>query len=114
MTKANGLEVHVGRNVYHPFQGDVGMFCPNCGLQAEFDEAWDAAILEWYNREGAGMLGCRNCPQVTAIDEWIYDPPWGFGELGFTFWNWPMMRERFVEELRAQFKHKTVFVVGKL
>jgi hypothetical protein len=60
------------------------------------------------------MLRCRTCEQAQSVTKWVYDPPWGFGELGFTFWNWPTMRESFVEEFRAQFQHRTAFVFGKL
>jgi hypothetical protein len=112
--RVNGLQVDIGREVYHPCQGDIKIFCPKCRIQSEFNKAWNTSIVEWLRDEGEGLLRCPKCEHIRSVTEWIYDPPWGFGELGLTFWNWPMMRESFVEELRAQFRHRTAFVVGKL
>jgi hypothetical protein len=112
--RVNGLQVDIGRRVYHPMQGEISLFCPGCGIQSEFHDDWQSALLEWLKSKGDGILRCSKCEHTGSVTEWIYDPPWGFGELGFTFWNWPVLRQSFVEEFCAQFGHRTAFVAGKL
>jgi hypothetical protein len=46
------------------------------------------------------------------VDLWIYEPPWAFGNLGFTFWNWPQLKVDFVIELAKLLGHKTRMISG--
>ena len=86
------------------------MVCSGCGERFEAPDEWGEAVGEWYETGAAGMVGCPGCGAGRAVTEWEYDPPWGFGYLGFEFWNWPP----FVEECGRRLGHRIVFVSGKL
>jgi hypothetical protein len=110
--KNNGLEIELGRRVFHNGQSGVTITCPKCG--APCGDKWAEAISEWYENTGAGMLRCFQCGQERSITEWSFDPPWGFGNLGFTFWNWPPLKESFIDEMKKRIAHRTVFIADKL
>jgi len=41
-------------------------------------------------------------------------PPWGFDNLGFTFWNWPPLAGEFVARVAALLEHRVVVVRGAM
>lgn len=111
----NGLEIIKGRTVFHAGQGGMEVICRQC--QTTFDHksltTWGDAVDEWYKELGAGVIKCPRCGFEESVVEWQYKPPWGFGNLGFKFWNWPPFLPSFIKELEAQLGHKMVFVYGK-
>jgi hypothetical protein len=64
---------------------------------------------QWANKQGAGDLLCTLCQSSTSIVFWQFDPAWGFGELGFEFYEW-FLREDFVKELSQMLGHRVVWV----
>jgi len=44
------------------------------------------------------------------LAEWRGPWPWGFGNLGLTFWNWPPLSEKFVQTITSKLRHRTVLV----
>jgi len=113
----NGLEVVTERNVFDARQASSDFVCDACHLRFSYEDVspgWSDAIDEWYKGEGVGLFACPRCKEAKPITDWTFDPPWGFGNLGFTFWNWPPLRESFVEEITALLGHRTVLVAGKL
>jgi len=110
----NGLQIDRGRKVYPPGQGETKLFCPNCGHPSNFDESWDRAIIAWCNEGKSGDLLCTECKQIQSVTKWVYRPSWGFGNLGFTFWNWSVFREDFISEFSSRCTYRTVFLAGKL
>lgn len=84
----NGLAVVSTRTVFH--KGGLGfdIVCSSCGGRFEPpDGLWADAVGEWYDRNGPGPLACPGCKAVRPITAWRHDPPLGFANLGFTFWN---------------------------
>jgi len=109
--KVNGLEVNIGRRVFHNAQSGVTVTCAKCNTLAT--EKWSDAVSEWYEEQGSALLECGNCRNVQPITEWIFTPAWGFGNLGFTFWNWPPIKKSFVDEFAQRLGHRTVFIRDK-
>jgi hypothetical protein len=108
----NGLDVSIGRQVFPSGQPGSTITCPKCkGLAPD---RWSDAITEWYKEEGAALLECDECGEVHSVTDWVFSPAWGFGNLGFTFWNWPSLKKSFVDEFVARIGHRTVFIEGKL
>lgn len=108
----NGLRVEVGRAVFYSKAQDQKVYCPHCDAEVDLDRIADG-FGEWQG----GAAGTRPCPICTReLDPngWRWEPPWGFGALGLTFWNWPPLRPEFVAELTARLGHRTVLVADKL
>jgi|SRR5579859_5119338 len=115
--RTNGLQVIIERTVFDSGQGGFQLVCDRCRTKFPYDSAdmpWSAAIGTWFSQEGQGLLTCSHCGYTKAITEWAFDLPWGFGNLGFKFWNWPPLRESFVEEVTLLLGHRTIVVYGKL
>jgi hypothetical protein len=121
----NGLEVLTGRTVFDSGQGDIeSAECPYCNTGNRFvDDRWEfdsaawgpfaAAIDDWY-ASGDGRLACPACAKPVGLNEWRWKPDWGFGHLGFTFWNWPVLAPSFVAEFSRRLGHRVVCTGGKL
>lgn len=113
----NGLAVDVGRRVFYSMTGENALVCSACRTRSEMEQFPDAlheAINEWYAGTGPGQFACPHCSALAPITLWSWDPPWAFGYLGFTFWNWPPLRASFVRDVGALLGHRTVVVRGKL
>jgi hypothetical protein len=113
-TATNGLEIIVKREVFYSRAGEQDLVCAVCCERFEPPKGWGAAIGEWYYRRGPGMLVCPLCGATRPITEWEHDPPWGFGNLGFRFWNWPLLKASFVEEVARRLGHRVVVPLGKI
>lgn len=111
--RTNGLHLGIGRTVFHSGQGETTVVCPKCQAPLDDHTKWVATIEEWYEGKTA-LLRCPRCNASTPITGWVFDPPWGLGNLGFNFWNWPPLKDEFVSELGDRLKHQTVTVKGKL
>ena len=112
----NGLDIIVGRTVFDSGQGGFQLICGQCSSRVDYagPSKWSDAVEEWYDGKGAGIFVCPICNYSQAITEWQFDPPWGFGNLGLTFWNWPPLKENFVKEMGILLEHRTIYVAGKL
>jgi hypothetical protein len=110
----NGLNISIGRKVFHSGQGPVSIACPNCNMEGARDRDWGDAISEWYTRSGEGIVTCTSCGRATSITKWDFQPVWGFAELGFEFWNWPPLKQSFIDELSHRLGHNILFIDGKL
>ncbi|GAB3889522.1 hypothetical protein GCM10029964_059340 [Kibdelosporangium lantanae] len=107
--RTNGLEVAVGRQVF--FSADVSQWiaCPHCAVDFDSDEA----IRTWY-LHGTDTHPCPVCGRLVALNDWRWEPPWGFGCLGFTFWNWSPLRDDFVADVAGLLGHRVVRPYGKM
>jgi hypothetical protein len=112
--RTNGLAIVIGRTLFGPGQGGFELICRQCGLRTNGGQTWGDAVSEWYKGRGTGRFACPRCAHAEPVTEWTYDPPMGFGNLGFEFWNWPPLKNSFIAELSLRLGHRTVFVSGKL
>jgi hypothetical protein len=110
----DGLDIITKRSVFHAMPGEVELICTDCGQRFDPPDEWQEAIGEWYDERGPGNLKCPHCGVERPIIAWEHDPVWGFGYLGFEFWNWPPLRKSFVEEVSKRLGHRVVLVEGKL
>lgn len=114
----NGFRVVTGQSVFYSMGVDR-VVCPRCGaavVDHQDEESWDnfsPIIDEWYGG-GSGVYACKSCGQSVGINEWGWSPPWGFGCLGFEFWNWPMLDPGFVAAVSNRLGHRIVQPCGKL
>lgn len=108
----NGLVIDEKRNVFHAI--DCILTCRACGASFDATGDWSDAVDDWYRGNDDAMFNCPECRMPERLTDWSGEIPWGFGNLGFTFWNWPPLSERFVREVTEKLGHRTVFVSGKL
>lgn len=113
--RTNGMEVVSTRTVFHNGGNGFELVCSACGEQTEPKQGWWAdAAGEWYDRAGPGMLQCPACLVSRPVTEWEHDPPVGFGNLGFTFWNWPPLTTEFIAAVGQRLGHRVVHVEGRV
>lgn len=122
---SNGLEVVTGRTVFDGGQDELeSATCPHCATTVRLvddhwqldDRVWEPfqrAISVWHSG-GAGLVGCPACAQAAGLNDWSWRPEWGFGHLGFTFWNWPPLAPEFLAEFARRLGHRVVCPAGKL
>ena len=114
----NGFRVVTGQSVFYSMGVDQ-VVCPHCKavvVDGQDQDSWSdfsPVIDEWY-LGGTGVRACRHCGKPVGINEWGWSPPWGFGYLGFEFWNWPMLDPGFVAAVSNRLGHRTVQPCGKL
>jgi hypothetical protein len=112
-TRPNGLEIIPQRDVFYSLTGEDELVCAACSRRFEHPEGWGDAVAEWYHRRGPGLLACPACGATRPITEWPHDPAWGFGNLGFQFWNWPRLKTSFIEDVSRRLGHRVVLALGK-
>jgi hypothetical protein len=93
----NGLEVITDRRIYHAGQDGLDkVICPECGL--DIAEQVGDYFNGWQSGESDSII-CPGCNTPNDINEYLFTPVWGFSNLGFTFWNWPVFKDEFIETL---------------
>ena len=92
----SGIEPRIERTFNHWALGSSceSFSCVKCFGKVElsdreFRKAVIDAIEEWINELGTAELTCPHCKQSTPVTLWKAQPPLGFGNLSFCFWNWP-------------------------
>ena len=106
-----GFDLTTTRTVFHAGGNGGDPICPGCQMTATNHEQWISAVDDW-QMGGAGSLRCEHCGYTASITDWVFD--WGFGNLGFTFWNWPPLSDEFIAEFHARLGHEIVVVKGRL
>lgn len=104
----HGLDIVTERTVFHT--GDNGiqaLRCPRCAQDHDpADVPWSESVEAWFTAEGSDTLRCPACDCESSIVDWQFlELNWGFGNLAFGFWNWPIT-EKLAEEIGAVLKHR--------
>ena len=91
-----GVEPTAGRSFNQWALGAVceGFTCPACEVHMEpyidpFFKALGIAIGDWLKEAGPAIVPCPECHIESSVQDWQCRPPLGFGNVSFTFWNWP-------------------------
>lgn len=96
----NGLELITERQVFHTGQNGIEeLICPNC-RQDIANEDWDF-LNEWGDNK-SNNLTCPLCNVATNIHQFKFKPEWAFSDLGFTFWNWTSLTDRFIDDFKQR------------
>ncbi|MDR3669025.1 MAG: hypothetical protein P4L35_19520 [Ignavibacteriaceae bacterium] len=112
--RTNGLDVIRTREVFH--NGGNGLdsiCCPTCSTNI-IGSDWGILIDEWYNETGKDTVTCLECKAVHSIIDYKFDPTWAFGNVGFTFWNWPSFTNQFINDLEIITRKSMAIVYGRL
>src|SRR5262245_22820406 len=68
----NGLEIVVGRTVFHAGGIGFGLVCQHCGKRlGEGGNQWTQAMDEWCFERGPAVFVCPSCGQGTGVADWI-------------------------------------------
>src|SRR5262249_40003176 len=125
--RTNGVEPRIGRHFNEWALGPVceGLTCPDCRAYFKtFADADDAARLapaigEWIKQSATGLVCCPQCGNSRSIAEWECKPPLGFGNLSFSFWNWPPLDSPswnidIMELVKQITGHKIIYTYGHI
>lgn len=108
----NGLEVRKGRTIFYADGRDFeSIKCPDCG-ENNVDCDWGELFGQWLDDPSSAGLKCRKCGASNSISEYQFEPKWALGNLGFVFWNWPMLKKSFIEELEKVIGKRIEMVEG--
>ena len=108
----NGVEVTIGRQFTEIVMSAVR--CPHCRRRFyPMPNAVDDAMTRWLECGETRDAVCPACGRVADLNDW-FDPPWGYGELTLTFWNWPPLRDGFVASVAEVLGHRVRVISGKL
>ncbi len=91
------IEQFDGKNVFTNLEGGLeSAVCPGCGedIGEEFYNMTEA----WFSGEDNPPVPCPCCGQSFDIRDYVLEPPWGFSQIGFVFWNLWDMTEEFIAE----------------
>jgi Zn ribbon nucleic-acid-binding protein len=104
----NGLEITTERQIFDPGQNGLeACYCPNCAANIKTDVL---DFLEIWFEEKYDNLRCTNCGVETEINNYNFEPKWGFSNLGFTFWNWPDFEDDFIKEFQKRLGTEVILV----
>jgi hypothetical protein len=106
----NGVKIAVGRQVFHSCENGIELQCDVCGVSFEPDDSWYDVIGAWFDGDDLASFPCPSCGQQALLTEWRGPSPWGFGNLGVQFWNWPPLSDSFLQAITRKLGHRTVFV----
>jgi hypothetical protein len=121
-----GIEPKVGRAFNYWAYGPSfeGFSCPICkadyGMHDErLRDQFRDAIGQWIKESGPALVTCAFCAGEVPLPEWHWRPPLGFGNLSFTFWNWPALdspRWRInIQKITEQATgHRLVYTYGRV
>ncbi|MGD9720513.1 MAG: hypothetical protein AB7O59_21865 [Pirellulales bacterium] len=109
----NGVCCEIGRTVFHAGGNSDKVLCPICHTDASSSD-WTDAVDRWFQGDDAAAHTCQHCGIASRITQWDFDFVWAFGNLGFTFWNWPPLRPQFVEQISSLLAHEVRVVCGRL
>ena len=110
----NVMSIVTEKTVFYSMAGWSELICQNCFHRFKQNDACLEAVGAWYSGMAERNLACPSCKHLQAIENWEHDPAWGFGYLGFTFWNWPWLSDSFIQEVAKFLDHRVVRVYGKL
>jgi hypothetical protein len=124
--KTCGVEPRVGRTFNYWAYGPSceGFSCPICKAEYEahddrVSDMFSDAIGQWVQESGPTLVICAFCAREVPLTEWLWRPPLGFGNLSFTFWNWPSLhsprwRVNIHETTEQATGHKLVYSYGRV
>ncbi|WP_250534834.1 hypothetical protein [Caballeronia sp. AZ10_KS36] len=96
----NGLEIITERTVFCGYENGLeDIVCPNCKEDIA-QEDWDM-FNDWAQGD-TDNLTCPRCKHASEIHNYKMSWPWGFSNLGFTFYNCPNLTDEFIEEFRKR------------
>ncbi|WP_282076131.1 hypothetical protein [Maribacter aquivivus] len=97
----NGLQILTERQVFdNGGNGLDGVLCPNCGGN-QIEENWGNALENWQDKTQSDNFKCSNCSLEFPITAFQFEPKWGFGNFGITFWNWGELKSEFIIEIES-------------
>ncbi|MGO4713699.1 hypothetical protein [Bradyrhizobium sp. 2TAF24] len=111
--RTNGVAIRTGRCVFDAGCNGIRLQC-NCGHAFEPDDSYVRAVGAWAGGDDQARFPCHKCNQDRLLAEWRGPVVWGLGHLGFEFWNWPPLSEKFIAALRHKLGHRTIVVYRRL
>jgi len=112
--QVNGLEIVTERQVFDCGENGLDeVNCPECRAN-NLDSEWAEAIEAWWRSTGYHKLKCNQCGKESPIIDYEFIPTWAFGDFGLKFWNWPVLKDSFFDDLKIVMDKDVKVVYGRL
>lgn len=110
----NGVEITKGRTVFWADGREFeAICCPQCGHN-NLDCDWSSLFSIWIGTPNSALLKCQHCESESSINEYNFDPKWALGNLGITFWGWPLLKTSFITRLALHMNCEIEKVEGSI
>jgi hypothetical protein len=110
----NGMEICKGRTVFYADGREFeSISCPSCNAN-NLECDWGELFSQWLSDPNSANLKCKKCGISNSISDYKFEPKWALSNLGFVFWNWPMFKKSFIDELEKVIGKTIILVEGKL
>lgn len=110
----NKLEIVKTRQVFdNGNNGLIEINCPHCSYNI-IDENWIDCVEHWYSNSNQSFFICPSCTNKNDISKYNFNPNWGFGDLGFIFWNWSKFTDEFILMIEGVLESKVTIIYGRL
>ncbi|MCL2119109.1 MAG: hypothetical protein FWH27_11855 [Planctomycetaceae bacterium] len=104
-----GLEIitkkavfHTGGNGLETVTCPVCQACENDPCDMQKDSPFLDLVGMWFDSESE-LVTCPYCQKEISITDFVFEPAWGFSDLGFSFWNChDQFRDDFVKEFERR------------
>ena len=109
------MALEVERTVFDAGGNGLEIACPACRRKVlDAGPAWIAAVGAWADGKDDAKYACPKCKKKARLNDWDGPSPWAFGNLGFTFWNWPRLKDSFVADVGKALGHRVRVVRQRL
>ncbi len=116
----NGVRVEKGRQGFLGSHGGyIDICCENCGTLHDLalysgDIPGALEAFEWWCKgDEVVLFPCPQCGLIRSVAEWDFNGTYALGNLGFTFYNWPQLKDSFALEIGQLLGSKITQVYGK-
>ena len=131
---SNGLEIKAERQVFDAmsFTAFNEMNCPECGnnrfegitperfyteqCTAEEIKRYHTVFEEFekWNKREKTTLQCHHCNSSSSLEHYEIKGNICLSNLGFTFWNWPNIKQEVIDEIRKLVNCKLKVIQGHI
>ncbi len=114
-TANNGVDIHTGRDVYHPVENDEPPRCPRCEAPAPsvYTDSYVEWLTDWIDNAHEPTFTCDQCGWAGLAGDWAGQFGVLVGGPAVRFLNWPTLSPALIGDLRLAVGGRTGIVASR-